>query len=79
VRDQGIGIPAHERAAVFSKFYRGEQARTSGIKGTGIGLAMANEIVKAHRGRIDVDSEPGVGSTFTIVLPVSDRESGAAL
>ena len=77
VRDYGIGIPAHERTAVFSKFYRGEQARTGGFKGTGIGLAMANEIVKAHRGRIQVESEPGKGSTFTIVLPLGQGERGA--
>ena len=72
VRDHGIGIPAHERAAIFSKFHRGEQARTRGIKGTGIGLAMADQIVKAHHGRIEVESEPGKGSTFTIVLPVKE-------
>jgi two-component system phosphate regulon sensor histidine kinase PhoR len=69
VRDHGMGIPAHEQAEVFSKFYRGEQARTRGIKGTGIGLAMVDEIVKAHHGHVEVESEPGKGSTFTIVLP----------
>jgi signal transduction histidine kinase len=69
VRDRGIGIPAHERSAVFDKFQRGAQARTLGIKGTGIGLAMVHEIVRAHRGRVEVESEPGRGSTFTIVLP----------
>lgn len=71
VRDHGIGIPAHEQAEVFSKFYRGEQARTRGIKGTGIGLAMVDEIVKAHHGHIELESEPGKGSTFTIVLPAA--------
>ena len=70
VRDHGLGIPAGERAAVFSKFQRGEQAQTLGITGTGISLAMAEEIVRAHHGRIWVDSEPGRGSTFTIALPV---------
>jgi signal transduction histidine kinase len=70
VRDHGIGIPAHERANIFKKFQRGEQARTRGIKGTGIGLAMVEEIVKAHHGCVEVESEPGKGSTFTIVLPV---------
>ncbi|MBI3490197.1 MAG: HAMP domain-containing histidine kinase [Acidobacteria bacterium] len=69
VRDHGIGIPAHEQAEVFSKFYRGEQARIRGIKGTGIGLAMVDDIVKAHHGHVEVESEPGKGSTFTIVLP----------
>ena len=69
VRDHGIGIPRHERDQIFTKFHRGEQARTRGIKGTGIGLAMVHEIVKAHHGRIEVESSPGAGSTFTIVLP----------
>ena len=70
VQDRGIGIPPHERVEIFAKFHRGEQARIRGIKGTGIGLAMVDEIVRAHHGRVDVDSEPGSGSTFTIVLPV---------
>jgi signal transduction histidine kinase len=73
VRDQGIGIPAHEQAGMFAKFHRGEQARRRGIKGTGIGLAMVDEIVRAHHGRVEVESEPGKGSTFTIVLPVGAR------
>jgi signal transduction histidine kinase len=72
VRDHGIGIPAHERRAIFAKFHRGELARTRGIKGTGIGLAMVDHIVKAHHGRVEVESEPGKGSTFTIVLPAKD-------
>ncbi len=69
VRDRGIGIPAHERAGIFRKFQRGEQALARGIKGTGIGLAMVEDIVTAHHGRVDVESETGQGSTFTIVLP----------
>lgn len=72
IRDRGTGIPAHERAAVFSKFQRGEQARTRGIQGTGIGLAMVDEIVKAYHGRVEVESDPGKGSTFTIVLPAKE-------
>ena len=52
------------------KFQRGEQARRLGIKGTGIGLAMVDHIVRAHQGRVEVESEPGEGSTFTIVLPL---------
>lgn len=69
IGDRGIGIPAGERAAIFSKFQRGQQARTLGIQGTGIGLTMVDEIVRAHHGHIEVESEPGKGSTFTIVLP----------
>ena len=55
---------------MFLKFQRGEQARRLGIKGTGIGLAMVDHIVRAHGGRVEVESEPGEGSTFTIVLPL---------
>jgi signal transduction histidine kinase len=73
IRDHGIGIPAHEQAAIFGRFRRGEEARRLGIKGTGIGLAIVDQIVKAHRGRVEVESRPGEGSTFTLVLPM--RES----
>lgn len=72
VRDHGIGIPAKERAAIFTRFGRGEEARARGIKGTGIGLAMVDHIVKAHHGCVEVESDPGKGSTFTIVLPLND-------
>lgn len=72
IRDRGIGIPAYERAVIFGKFHRGEQARSRGIQGTGIGLAMVEQIVKAHAGRVEVESEPGKGSTFTIILPAKD-------
>jgi len=70
VRDRGIGIAVHERNAIFKRFQRGEQAQRRGIPGTGIGLAMVAEIAKAHHGRVEVESRPGEGSTFTIVLPV---------
>ena len=71
VHDNGIGIPPHEQAQIFAKFTRGDEARHRGIKGTGIGLALVDEIVKAHRGHIEVNSAVGAGSTFTIVLPVA--------
>jgi signal transduction histidine kinase len=70
VHDDGIGIPPHEQRQIFAKFKRGEEARNRGITGTGIGLAMVDEIVKAHRGHMEVKSAVGAGSTFTIVLPV---------
>jgi two-component system phosphate regulon sensor histidine kinase PhoR len=69
VRDRGIGIPAAEQKRIFRKFVRGAAARTQGIPGTGIGLAMVRHIVEAHGGSIGVASTPGEGSTFTIVLP----------
>jgi signal transduction histidine kinase len=69
VRDNGPGIPASERKAIFHKFVRGSAAATGGVKGTGVGLAMVRHIVMAHGGEIRVASEPGRGSTFTMVLP----------
>ncbi len=68
VRDEGPGILPEERKDLFREFTRGAAARAGGVKGTGIGLAMVNHIVRAHRGRIRVDSAPGQGSTFTILL-----------
>jgi signal transduction histidine kinase/tetratricopeptide (TPR) repeat protein len=68
VRDEGPGIHPEERKDLFREFTRGAAARAGNVKGTGIGLAMVHHIVRAHRGRIRVDSAPGRGSTFTILL-----------
>jgi signal transduction histidine kinase len=68
VRDHGMGIPATEQKAIFKKFVRSAVSRASGIKGTGIGLTIARDIVEAHHGAIRIESEPGRGSTFTIEL-----------
>lgn len=68
VRDEGPGLPDEDRKGLFRKFVRGSAARETGVKGTGIGLAMVDHIVRAHGGRIRVDSAPGRGSTFTILL-----------
>jgi signal transduction histidine kinase len=71
VRDRGIGVPREERRAIFQKFVRGAAARAENIGGTGIGLAMVHHIVSAHGGEVQVESEPGSGSTFTMLLPVT--------
>jgi signal transduction histidine kinase len=68
VTDEGLGISASDRVRIFEKFFRGTDA-ASGIGGTGLGLAVAREIVSSHGGRIEVESEPGHGSTFTVTLP----------
>ena len=75
VRDEGPGIPADEQVQIFRKFVRGSAARSSGAKGTGLGLAMVSHIMKAHRGRITVASRPGAGATFSLVLPVEGAAS----
>jgi signal transduction histidine kinase len=69
VRDGGLGIPASEQKRVFEKFTRGEAARQEGIEGTGVGLAMVQRILSAHGGEVRLESEPGRGSTFTLLLP----------
>ena len=69
IRDRGVGIPRGEQRRIFEKFVRGSAARESDIRGTGIGLAMARQIVRAHGGDITVESEPGKGSTFRVMLP----------
>ena len=70
VEDRGPGVSAEERRAIFRKFTRGTAARSLNVKGTGIGLTMADQIVKAHGGRLELDSEAGRGSVFTMILPV---------
>jgi signal transduction histidine kinase len=69
VQDRGMGIPAAEQKTIFKKFVRGTASRSANIKGTGIGLAMARHIVEDHGGEIRLESEPGRGSTFSILLP----------
>ena len=74
VRDEGFGIPADEQRRIFDKFVRGSSAQATGVKGTGLGLAMVQRIVTAHGGEIRVASEVRKGSTFTIVLPRQEQE-----
>ena len=69
VADGGPGIPAGERKSIFEKFARGSAAAALNVKGTGVGLAMVRQIVAAHGGEVRLESRPGTGSTFTILLP----------
>lgn len=68
VRDRGMGIPTAEQRMIFQKFVRGSAAIAANVKGTGVGLAIVSHIVRAHGGEVRVESVPGEGSTFTIVL-----------
>jgi two-component system phosphate regulon sensor histidine kinase PhoR len=69
VADTGIGIDAAELERLFTRFFRGQQARERMAPGAGLGLNIARAIVEAHGGTIEVRSEPGVGSTFRVLLP----------
>lgn len=72
VRDQGIGMDAHELKNIFKKFYRTKRAEASGEVGTGIGLSIVEQIVGYHDGRMEVTSEPGKGSCFTMIMSASN-------
>lgn len=71
VRDHGIGIEPADMAHVFDRFTQADMSDTRSFGGVGVGLYLARQTVEAHRGRIEVDSAPGQGSTFTIVLPAA--------
>jgi signal transduction histidine kinase len=68
VRDTGIGIPPGDLPRVWERLYRGDASRSE--RGLGLGLSLVRAIVEAHGGRVGVRSEPGKGSTFTLVFPV---------
>ena len=70
VRDTGVGIPEDQREKVFERFHRIEGAHARTYEGTGIGLALVQELVKLHGGSVRVDSVLGRGSTFTVTIPL---------
>ncbi len=70
VADRGPGIPSAELPRIWESFFRGERARTSPNRGSGLGLAVVRQLVELHGGRVDVVSEPGHGATFKVWLPV---------
>lgn len=72
IQDAGIGIPAVDLPYIFDKFYRASNSG-SDITGTGLGLAIVKSIIESHNGRIWVESEVGQGTTFTIVLPLTEN------
>jgi signal transduction histidine kinase len=78
VVDQGIGIPHQEQQKIFEKFYRVGDPLVHNTKGSGLGLSLVRHIVQAHGGEVAVDSSPGQGSKFTIVLPVKGPQNTAA-
>jgi two-component system NtrC family sensor kinase len=73
VKDNGPGIPPADQPYIFDKFYRASNIPID-TPGTGLGLAIVKSIVESHQGRIWVDSIPGEGTAFTVVLPITDRD-----
>ena len=72
VSDEGDGIPAAHLPRLTERFYRVDNARSRQLGGTGLGLAIVKHVVNRHRGRLDIQSTPGKGSTFTVMLPAAD-------
>jgi two-component system phosphate regulon sensor histidine kinase PhoR len=75
VKDNGAGIPRPEQRRIFQKFYRIDDRFSRMREGSGLGLAIVSHIVKAHKGRVSVDSAEGKGSTFRIALPAAHAHS----
>lgn len=73
VSDEGPGIALEHQPGVFERFYRVDEGRSRGRGGTGLGLALVKWTAEAHRGRVELVSEPGRGSRFRIVLPAGDQ------
>ena len=76
VADRGIGVPKGEHKKIFEKFYRGEASLVHETKGSGLGLSLVEHIMDAHGGTVEIESAPGKGSTFTLVLPVARKKKG---
>jgi signal transduction histidine kinase len=73
VEDRGIGIPLEDQPLIFERFHRARNVDDRSFVGMGLGLYIARGIVEQHGGRIWVDSRPGVGSTFHVVLPLVEE------
>jgi signal transduction histidine kinase len=76
VRDRGMGIAPEDRDRIFEAFYRSPQAAERDPTGVGLGLRIVRHIMSAHGGRVDVASEPGRGSVFSLVFPRPLRSNG---
>jgi signal transduction histidine kinase len=75
VADSGTGIGSEDLPHIFHRFYRADRSRSRNRGGAGLGLAIVKWIAEAHGGQVAVESSPGVGSRFTILLPLADQAS----
>jgi signal transduction histidine kinase len=75
VIDTGIGLSDEVRERIFERFYRAPDARALDAQGLGLGLNLVQQLVLAHDGRIEVESQPGDGSTFRVYLPLDGGEA----
>jgi two-component system phosphate regulon sensor histidine kinase PhoR len=73
IKDRGIGIPRNECDKIFDKFYQGDKAMKYSSTGTGLGLTLVKHTAEAHGGKISVQSEEGQGSTFSLILPITNN------
>lgn len=78
VSDTGIGIPEEHLAHIFDRFYRVDRGRSRALGGTGLGLSIVRQVAETHGGRVRVRSTPGLGSTFTVFLPLTDTPEALA-
>ena len=77
IADTGIGISEQDQSRVFERFFKADKSRTPSNGGSGLGLSIAQKIVQMHRGRIEVRSQLGEGTTFTVVLPLTPSDMAA--
>ena len=70
IQDSGIGISGEEKMHIFERFYKADKSRTQAISGSGLGLSIVKRIMELHHGQIEVESQPGKGSTFHVSLPI---------
>jgi signal transduction histidine kinase len=78
VEDKGIGISEEDLAGIFQRFYRAKNSLVSDTRGSGLGLTLVKHTAEAHGGSVEVESEPGKGSVFSIILPVSGPKKDEA-